>query len=168
MIKHLRLLAASLVIAAVAAGSVACGAMQYDDYAGPPYVVGHYTCTSPVTGMPDYCELLSDGTYQVVPFSIYNSAPYGSVLSYSHSHYTIVHTSVTRVGSTAPDVNYSSYRSAKRVSAKAYSASSYSGMSSYSNSGKARGVVVYGSNGGKSSYRSSGTSVYRASSGSRH
>jgi hypothetical protein len=149
---------------------LACGSMQYDDgYSGPPYVTGHYTCTSPVTGQPDYCELLSDGTYQVVPFSIYNTAPYGSVLSFSHNHYTVVHTSVTRVGRTAPDVSYSSYRSARRVSAKAYSASSYSGMSSYSNTGKSRGTVVYSSSGnsGRSSYRS-GSSVYRSSSGSHH
>ncbi len=168
MIKYLRLL---IVGAVIAVSAVACGSMQYDDgYSGPPYVTGHYTCTSPVTGMPDYCELLSDGTYQVVPYSIYNTAPYGSVLSYSHSHYTIVHTSVTRSGS-APDVNYSSYKSAKRVTAKAYSASSYNGMSSYSGgSGKSRGTVVYSSSGnsGRSSSRSSGTSVYRSSSSGSH
>lgn len=168
MVKRLRTLAATAVIAAITATSAACGSMQYDDYAGPPYIVGHYTCTSPVTGMPDYCELLSDGTYQVVPFSIWNTAPYGSALSYTHNHYTVVHTSVTRVGHVAPDVNYSSYRTATRASAKSYSASSYNGMSNYG-TGKSKGVVVYSSSGNSGSRvaQRSGSSVYR-SSGSRH
>lgn len=147
-------LTATTIVAATLIGTAACG---YDDYNGPPYVVGHYTCSSPVTGMPDYCELLSDGMYQVVPYDIYDSAPYGAVLNYSNRHYTIVRTSYTRVG-VAPDVNYSSYRSARRASA-----TSYSGMSSRNS----RGVVVYGSSTGSRSYRSGGTPVYR-SSGSHH
>jgi hypothetical protein len=170
MIK-VKALAAGIAAAVALATPLACGSMQYDDgYSGPAYVIGPYaggSCVSPVTGEPEYCELLSDGTYQVVPYGIYNSAPYGSVLSFSHNHYNIVHTSITRSGR-APDVSYSSYRTAKRVSARSYSASSYNGMSSYG-TGKSRGTVVYsssGSNGSRATQRS-GSSVYR-SSGSRH
>jgi hypothetical protein len=108
---------------------------------GPAYVTGHFTGPNPVTGMPDYYDMLSDGTYVLVPWNVYNTAPYGSVLSFSSSRWSVRTTSLTRQGY-FPDVNYSSWKSAKRVT----TISNYSGMSSVS-----RGITVYKSGGGFSS-----------------
>lgn len=104
---------------------------------GSPYVTGHFTCASPMTGAPDYCEMLSDDTYVVVPWSVYSTASYGSVLSYSGSSWTVLRGSQSRTGP-IPDVSYSSWRMAKRVT----SISSYSGMSSLN-----KGVTVYKTSG---------------------
>lgn len=136
----LRRAALSAMIAGSTAIPLACG---LDDgyYAGPPYVVGHYTCVNPSSGMPDYCELLSDGTYQMVPFSIWNTVAYGSVLSFSvHRTWVINSTPYTRAG-VAPDVNYSAWHSAGQATTTTRrSTVTYDGMSYRSNK---TGRVVY-------------------------
>lgn len=133
--------ALSAAIIGGTAAPLACG-LDNGYYDGPPYVIGHYTCVNPSSGMPDYCELLSDGTYQMVPFSIWNTVAYGSVLSYSAHRTWVIHsTSYTRAG-VAPDVNYSAWRSARQATATTSRRSTvtYDGMSYRSNK---TGRVVY-------------------------
>lgn len=155
--KKARVILARATLAAMVTGStavpLACG--LDGGYTGPPYVVGHYTGVNPHSGMPDYFELLSDGTCQMVPFSIWNTAPYGSTLSFSSHRTWVVHSTVyTRRGSAAPDVSYSSWRTARPASPASLSrrpAVTYDGMSYRSNR---TGRVVYTSPGG-TAYRSS-------------
>jgi hypothetical protein len=137
--------ASSAITAAVLAASLAaCTDGQY--YA--PYVVGTYTCASPLTGQPDYCVEYSDGTSALVPFSIYSTVYYGSVLTYSGSRYSYTRPAVLR---RAPDVYHVVYHAHSFTTNS--SRGSYQGMS-YVNKGR----VIYRAPG--SSYHSTFRSSY--------
>jgi hypothetical protein len=151
-LKLKRLLASVAIAGSLLGSATACG-FDYNGYAGPPYVVGTYTCVNPYSGQPDYCVEYSDGTSNMVPFWVYNTIGYGSVLSYSHSRYTIVH-STYYTGRRAPDVYHVSYH------AHSYS-SGYGGMSYRASNGQVR----YRSYSPSSSYRS--YSSFRSTSRSR-
>jgi hypothetical protein len=136
-----------LTAAALAASLAACDGNQ--GYYAQPYVIGTYTCASPLTGLPDYCVEYSDGTSSIVPYAIYRNVYYGSTLTYISGHYSYSRPAVLR---RAPDVYHVAYH--------AHSYTGYSGMSYVS-----KGRVVYR---GASTAGYSHSGPYRSSWSGRH
>jgi hypothetical protein len=154
---HIKKIVSGLVAGvALAASLTACGYDAYDDGYSPAYVVGRYTCVNPNSGQPDYCVEYSDGTSEMVPFGIYNTAYYGTVLTYSHSRWITTRTSYYS-HRTASDVYHVTYRT-YHARTGGYTASGYGGMSYRSRAGR----VIYRSG---SSYRSSSYSFRSTSRG---
>lgn len=131
---------AGALIAGAALTAAACGSYGYTD-AGPAYVVGHYTCTDPYSGQPDYCVEYNNGYSTMVPWSIYSTISYGMTLNYVNHHWYTTRSSYYRRGVVA-DVYHVRYRQYTRSTTR-----SYTGMSFRRN-----GVVSYGSP--RTSYRS--------------
>lgn len=134
---------ATIALGGLLLGSAACGA--YDDGYAQAYVVGKYTCVNPNSGQPDYCVEYSDGTSSLVPFGVYNTLYYGSILDYTNHRYVITRSS-SYSRRYLPDVYHVSYH------VHTYgSVSSYGGMSFRNKAGR----VVYRSPSGATYHSSS-------------
>lgn len=153
------ILASAAIVATAALSTTACADLGDYGYVGPAYVVGTYTCTNPASGQIDYCVEYNDGSSQLVPFSIYSTVAYGSVLSFTNYRWTTTRSSFYSARR-APDVYHVTYRA---YNARSYTSStSYSGMSTRRN-----GRVSYYSYKSNTSYRPSSFSSSRSSFSSR-
>lgn len=156
------ILASVAIVATAALSTTACADLGDYGYVGPAYVVGTYTCTNPASGQIDYCVEYNDGSSQLVPFSIYSTVAYGSVLSFTNYRWTVARSSYYSARR-APDVYHVTYRAYNTRSYRSYTSStSYSGMSTRRN-----GKVSYYSYKSNTSYRPSSFSSSRSSFSSR-
>lgn len=141
-------LVAQATVSALLVGSLTACNDAYWNAAGPVYVVGTYTCTNPNSGQIDYCVEYSDGSSSLVPFWVYNSVGYGSVLSYTTStHVWVTSRSSYYTGRRAPDVYHVTYHARTGGTT---TVSAFGGMSYRNKSGR----VIYRSAATGTSYHS--------------
>lgn len=157
-----KIITSAAIAGAVITGAAGLTACDPNGYAGPPYVTARYEC-----GIGQYCVEYSDGSYEYVPYDIWQQMFVGALISRSMSGgyslsrapgYAGSYTKITNI-TVLHNTSVKPYTLSKGSSSSSYSkpASSFKSRSAYKSYSSA-----------KSSYKSTSGSSYKSGSGSSY